>query len=111
MTDTTSAAHDLTEAQEAAIMGFASGLDAEQPEAEPEGPPAVLLAGFRVEEVPRVRELLDELGGHDVPVLPVIIGIRFSRHFVIVYKTFWVGVGHIQMLRSSVLKGCLTPNS
>ena len=71
VTDTTSAAHDLTEAQEAAIMGFASGLDAEQPEAEPEGPPAVLLAGFRVEEVPRVRELLDELGGHDVPVLPV----------------------------------------
>ena len=69
--DTTSAAHDLTEAQEAAIMGFASGLDAEQPEAEPEGPPAVLLAGFRAEEVPRVRELLDELGGHDVPVLPV----------------------------------------
>ena len=52
-------------------MGFASGLDAERPEAEPEGPPAVLLAGFRAEEVPRVRELLDELGGHDVPVLPV----------------------------------------
>ena len=72
VTDTTdTTAHDLTEAQEAAIMGFASGLDAEQPEAEPEGPPAVLLAGFRVEEVPRVRELLDELGGHDVPVLPV----------------------------------------
>ena len=44
---------------------------AERPEAEPEGPPAVLLAGFRAEEVPRVRELLDELGGHDVPVLPV----------------------------------------
>ena len=64
-------AHDLTEAQEAAIMGFASGLDAAEPEAEPEGPPAVLLAGFRAEEIPRVRELLDELGGHDVPVLPV----------------------------------------
>ena len=63
--------NDLTEAQEAAIMGFASGLDAERPEAEPEGPPAVLLAGFRAEEIPRVRELLDELGGHDVPVLPV----------------------------------------
>ena len=52
-------------------MGFASGLDAAAPEAEPEGPPAVLLAGFRAEEIPRVRELLDELGGHDVPVLPV----------------------------------------
>ena len=63
--------HDLTEAQEAAIMGFASGLDAGDGEAEPEGPPAVLLAGFRAEEIPRVRELLDELGGHDVPVLPV----------------------------------------
>ena len=63
--------HDLTEAQEAAIMGFASGLDERDGEAEPEGPPAVLLAGFRAEEIPRVRELLDELGGHDVPVLPV----------------------------------------
>ena len=69
--ETDAAAHDLTEAQEAAIMGFASGLDAAAPEAEPEGPPAVLLAGFRAEEIPRVRELLDELGGHDVPVLPV----------------------------------------
>ena len=38
---------------------------------EPEGPPAVLLAGFRAEETPRVRELVDELGGHDVPVVPV----------------------------------------
>jgi hypothetical protein len=63
--------HDLTEAQEAAIMGFASGLDAGDGDDEPEGPPAVLLAGFRAEEIPRVRELLDELGGHDVPVVPV----------------------------------------
>jgi hypothetical protein len=52
-------------------MGFASGLDAGDGDDEPEGPPAVLLAGFRAEEIPRVRELLDELGGHDVPVLPV----------------------------------------
>lgn len=59
---------DLTEAEEAAQMGFSDGLDAEE---EPEGPPAVLLAGFRAEEVPRVRELLDELGGHEVPVIPV----------------------------------------
>jgi hypothetical protein len=52
-------------------MGFASGLDAGDGDDEPEGPPAVLLAGFRAEEIPRVRELLDELGGHDVPVVPV----------------------------------------
>ena len=62
---------DLTEAQEAAVMGFSSGLDSNNTEAEPEGPPCVLLAGFKAEELPRVRELLDELGGHDVPVVPV----------------------------------------
>ena len=58
---------DLTQEEEATQMGFAPGEDEE----EPEGPPAVLLAGFRAEECPRVRELLDELGGHDVPVVPV----------------------------------------
>lgn len=59
---------DLTPSEEAAQMGFDSGLEEDE---EPEGPPAVLLAGFRAEEIPRIRELLDELGGHDVPVLPV----------------------------------------
>ena len=63
--------HDLTEREEAEIMGFASGLDADRGDAEPEGPPMVMLAGFRAEELPRVRELLDEVGGHDVPVVPV----------------------------------------
>jgi hypothetical protein len=61
---------DLTQDEEAALMGFSPGSGADEEE-EPEGPPAVLLAGFRAEECPRVRELLDELGGHDVPVVPV----------------------------------------
>ena len=61
---------DLTQDEEAALMGFSPGTGADEEE-EPEGPPAVLLAGFRAEECPRVRELLDELGGHDVPVVPV----------------------------------------
>ena len=46
-------------------------MDGNQKDAEPEGPPCVLLAGFKAEELPRVRELLDELGGHDIPVVPV----------------------------------------
>lgn len=37
----------------------------------PFGPPVLLVAGLRAEEVPRVRELLDELGGHSVKVLAV----------------------------------------
>jgi hypothetical protein len=36
----------------------------------PSGPPAVILVGFRAEEWPRVRVLVDELGGYDVPVIP-----------------------------------------
>jgi hypothetical protein len=35
------------------------------------GSASVLLAGFRAEEAPRVRLLLDELGGSDVPVIPL----------------------------------------
>ena len=64
----TAPVQDLTPSEEAAQMGFDPGLVQDE---EPEGPPAVLLAGFRAEEIPRIRELLDELGGHDVPVLPV----------------------------------------
>ena len=64
-----SVAADLTPSEEAARLGFNDPyLDVD---GEPEGPPAVMLAGFRAEELPRVRELLDELGGHDVPVIPV----------------------------------------
>ena len=48
---------DLTQEEEATQMGFRLGEDEE----EPEGPPAVLLAGFGSKSVP-VRELLDELG-------------------------------------------------
>ena len=65
---------DLNYDEEAAMLGFdakAGDGGAEGDEAEPEGPPAVMLAGFRAEEIPRVRELLDELGGHDVPVTAV----------------------------------------
>ena len=61
----TAPVQDFTPSEEAAQMGFGGDED------EPLGPPAVLLAGFRAEELPRVRELLDELGGHDVPVVPV----------------------------------------
>ena len=64
---------DLTYDEEAAMLGFDArgGGGGDEIYEEPEGPPAVLLAGFRAEEIPRVRELLDELGGHDVPVAPV----------------------------------------
>ena len=65
---------DLTYDEEAAMLGFdarGGGGDPGDEQEEPEGPPAVLLAGFRAEEIPRVRELLDELGGHDVPVAPI----------------------------------------
>ena len=53
--------------------GFASGLDAERPEAVARGTSGGTARGVGrvMEEIPRVRELLDELGGHDVPVLPV----------------------------------------
>jgi len=47
------------------------------------GPPALLLAGMRAEELPRVRQLLDELGGHSVKVLAV-------RDFVQRRRCFWV---------------------
>ena len=29
------------------------------------------MAGLRAEEVPRVRQMLDEMGGHTIKVLPV----------------------------------------
>jgi hypothetical protein len=29
------------------------------------------VAGLRAEEVPRVRQMLDEMGGHGIKVLPV----------------------------------------
>ena len=32
---------------------------------------ALIVAGLRAEEVPRVRQLLDEMGGHSIKVLPV----------------------------------------
>jgi len=51
---------DMTPSEEASMLGFDSRLEDAD---EPEGPPAVLLAGFRAEEIPRIRELLDELGG------------------------------------------------
>ena len=35
------------------------------------GPPAVFLVGFRLEETPYVRLLLDQLGGVEVPVVPL----------------------------------------
>ena len=53
------------------MLGFDARAGGGGEAEEPEGPPAVLLAGFRAEEIPRVRELLDELGGHDVPVAPI----------------------------------------
>ena len=62
---------DLTYDEEAAMLGFDARAGGGGEAEEPEGPPAVLLAGFRAEEIPRVRELLDELGGHDVPVAPI----------------------------------------
>ena len=62
---------DLTYDEEAAMLGFDARAGGGGEADEPEGPPAVLLAGFRAEEIPRVRELLDELGGHDVPVAPI----------------------------------------
>ena len=34
-------------------------------------PQVLLVAGMRAEELPRVRQLIDELGGHTVKVLPV----------------------------------------
>ena len=65
---------DLSESMEAEILGVAargSGLaDADADARVPAGPPAVALVGFRAEEWPRVRVLMDELGGYDVPVIP-----------------------------------------
>ena len=47
---------DLTAEEEGMVMGTAAD------ETAPFGPPAVLIAGFKAEELPRVRELMDELG-------------------------------------------------
>lgn len=43
------------------------------------GPPVLLLAGLRAEEVPKVRQLLDELGGQSVKVLPVRMRAAVGR--------------------------------
>ena len=65
---------DLSEEREAEILGITAsataktGVDASA--STPIGPPAVILVGFRAEEWPRVRVLVDELGGYDVPVIP-----------------------------------------
>lgn len=67
---------DLSEAMEAEILGVApygsgrEAADAADGASVPTGPPAVALVGFRAEEWPRVRVLIDELGGYDVPVIP-----------------------------------------
>ena len=47
------------------------GYEPQPGEQAPFGPPVLLVAGMRAEEVPRVRELLDELGGHGVKLLAV----------------------------------------
>ena len=47
------------------------GYEPQPGEKAPFGPPVLLVAGMRAEEVPRVRELLDELGGHSVKLLAV----------------------------------------
>jgi hypothetical protein len=47
------------------------GYEPQAGEKAPFGPPVLLVAGMRAEEVPRVRELLDELGGHSVKLLAV----------------------------------------
>ena len=64
---------DLSEEMEAEILGVAaygSGREDADGASIPAGLPAVALVGFRAEEWPRVRVLIDELGGYDVPVIP-----------------------------------------
>ena len=70
---------DLTESEEGDMLGTSppyagstgrgGGEDGEV-FADACGSPAVVLIGFRAEEWPRVRTLIDELGGYDVPVIP-----------------------------------------
>jgi hypothetical protein len=70
---------DLTESEEGDMLGTSppyagstgrgGGEDGEV-FADACGSPAVVLVGFRAEEWPRVRTLIDELGGYDVPVIP-----------------------------------------
>jgi len=50
---------------------YVFGYETAPGEGPPLGPPVVIAAGLRAEEAPRLRELLDELGGHDVKVLLV----------------------------------------
>ena len=71
---------DLTESEEGDMLGTSPpyagstgrGGGGEDGEvfADACGSPAVVLVGFRAEEWPRVRTLIDELGGYDVPVIP-----------------------------------------
>jgi len=70
---------DLTESEEGDMLGTSppcagstGGVGEEDGGvfADACGSPAVVLVGFRAEEWPRVRTLVDELGGYDVPVIP-----------------------------------------
>lgn len=70
---------DLTESEEGDMLGtsppYAGSTGGGSGEdggvfADACGSPAVVLVGFRAEEWPRVRTLIDELGGYDVPVIP-----------------------------------------
>ena len=64
---------DLSEERESEILGTSPRARSEDDgigSSAPSGPPAVILIGFRAEEWPRVRVILDELGGYDVPVIP-----------------------------------------
>lgn len=66
---------DLSEARESEILGTSSRVSSRDDGAglsTPSGSPAVILVGFRAEEWPRVRVIVDELGGYDVPVIPAI---------------------------------------
>ena len=56
---------------------FVFGYEPSPGEGPPAGPPALLLAGLRAEEAPKVRQLLDELGGHEVKV--VLLGDEVVR--------------------------------
>lgn len=56
---------DVDESIEGAFVGAATANPGEVV-----GEAAVILIGFRPEEWPRVRALVDELGGYDVPVIP-----------------------------------------
>ena len=57
---------DLTESAANAMLGVDPDLGSA-----PSGPPAVLLFGFPKRATAETRVLLDELGGYDVPVIPL----------------------------------------